>query len=450
MFFDDARHGVPLRRRPVWACRLGMLVWVAGVACTEHFSGESLGAGQGTSAIPLSPASPPASGEPNTATGDTHQSSPTPPDLAPVYVPLAGCSTADYAGAVTIAGDQTFQVIMDTGSSTLAVASRACNNCTGISPTYTPGASAVDQHHVSMSEYGGGNAWQGEVYTDTVTFGGDMNAVSMALVAIGQQSVDAGSERSFFNPSECSGTPVRNTTQGIMGLGRKADAAPFTDAFVDQLFSQSPLPRVFAGQFCDVGGGFWFGGWDANHTSGPPVYVPMSATTTGWYEVGTLSLSLGETALGAASDFGATVVDTGTSVLLVTQGVFDTMTAALADNSVFAANFTTEMFAGKVCEMPRQASRADLDAGLPPLVVVLDSGTATPQTLTMKATDSYLMALDGGAGRVLYCFAIYAGAGQKGVPNLLMGNNLMHAYVTIFDVDGHRLGFAPQAGCSRL
>ncbi|RZJ13778.1 MAG: hypothetical protein EOP39_00005 [Rubrivivax sp.] len=50
-------------------------------------------------------------------------------------LPLTGCSISEYTAPVRI-GDQSFDLLLDTGSSTTAVAAGACANCTNITPRY--------------------------------------------------------------------------------------------------------------------------------------------------------------------------------------------------------------------------------------------------------------------------------------------------------------------------
>src|SRR5579862_1690201 len=59
-----------------------------------------------------------------------------------VTIPLGGC-IPEYTAEVTIGGKQVFNLVVDTGSTTLGVASNTCSNCTGIKPLYTPGVSAT-------------------------------------------------------------------------------------------------------------------------------------------------------------------------------------------------------------------------------------------------------------------------------------------------------------------
>jgi hypothetical protein len=71
--------------------------------------------------------------------------------LVLVTVPLSGCVPYYTANVTLGAGAESFALVLDTGSTTLAVASSACTDCTGVSPLYTPGFSAVDENTPASS-----------------------------------------------------------------------------------------------------------------------------------------------------------------------------------------------------------------------------------------------------------------------------------------------------------
>ena len=58
-------------------------------------------------------------------------------------VPMIGCSAEDYIAPMTIGNSSTFQVIVDSGSTSAAVAGQACRTC-NVSSKYTPGKTADD------------------------------------------------------------------------------------------------------------------------------------------------------------------------------------------------------------------------------------------------------------------------------------------------------------------
>src|SRR5580700_5400752 len=64
-----------------------------------------------------------------------------------VTIPLSGCSAGFYTVPTSIRGSKTFELIFDTGSTTMGVASSACASCAdgGVSPLYAPAPPAVDE-----------------------------------------------------------------------------------------------------------------------------------------------------------------------------------------------------------------------------------------------------------------------------------------------------------------
>src|SRR5262249_6504297 len=116
--------------------------------------------------------------------------------LAPSSLPsvsLTGCATAGYVAPLII-GSQDFAVVVDSGSTTLGVASTGCAGCAGISPLYTPGPSATDLGATASETFGDLSSFSGEIVRDEVSLGG--NSGPLALVGITSQ-------HKFFVPAAC-------------------------------------------------------------------------------------------------------------------------------------------------------------------------------------------------------------------------------------------------------
>src|SRR5262249_27164248 len=71
-------------------------------------------------------------------------------------IPLTGLDGLSYMLALTV-GSQAFDTIIDTGSTTTAVASTTCSSCGRVSPLYDPGASGSDEGRSTSSVYGDGS-----------------------------------------------------------------------------------------------------------------------------------------------------------------------------------------------------------------------------------------------------------------------------------------------------
>src|ERR1700722_19123443 len=136
-------------------------------------------------------------------------------------VAMSSCVPNVYTLPATIGSEQ-FQLSIDTGSTTLGVASNKCTSCGGTTPVYTPDSTAVDQHKTATSQYGSGS-WTGEIYQDAVGVG-TSPTTKVEFAAIDTQS-------SFFEPLQCDSKVAG--MQGIIGFGPAASAVAGTNGFFD-------------------------------------------------------------------------------------------------------------------------------------------------------------------------------------------------------------------------
>jgi len=110
------------------------------------------------------------------------------------------------------AAAQTFELVVDTGSSTLAVAGNTCTTgCTNVSPRYLQSThqanGAVNTMGTISSTYYDGTSWNATIWEDTVTVG----TASLPDMKIGIITSAGG----YFR-TDCNGDqPPPN--QGIMG-----------------------------------------------------------------------------------------------------------------------------------------------------------------------------------------------------------------------------------------
>lgn len=355
----------------------------------------------------------------------------------PPAIALTGCPEIGYVAPFTIGG-QTFQLGVDTGSSTLAVASSACTDCGSVTPLYTPGATAVDQHHGVEVVYGDGESWVGEIFVDSVQVGGMGSAARMPLAAVVSQ--DGG----FFGSFPCTSGQPSVAPQGLAGFGPSGLAAPGTQSVASELpafgFGDS-----FAVELCAQNGKLWLGDYDPSAATAPPFYAPMVPSK--FYAVGLLDLQVGGQSLGfGAGTFDAGIVDTGTTALLVPPAVYGPLTQAIAAAPAFQASFgTAAWFSASQCSAPLAQpapSASDFDQQLPSLtfVVATDGGAAD---LTLSPTESYLLPYSD-QGTTYYCPSL--AEAPLGATTVL-GVAAMRAHLVIFDLAHGRLGFAPQSQC---
>jgi hypothetical protein len=353
-------------------------------------------------------------------------------------VPLQACLPLVYTAPVTV-GAQTFQMNLDTGSTSLGVASSACPNC-GVTPVYTPGATAVDQMTTAMSQYGSGS-WSGEVYQDSVGFASDPS-VPLRFVAINTQS-------NFFNSNIMCGSSGQSY-QGIIGFDRATAAVAGTSAFFDQFVAAKGIPDVFATELCDSGGTLWLGGFDPNATTAPPLYTPVTTDFASMYyytvDLETIGVAGSSAVMIATTQFPDTVVDTGTSGFVVPTAAFDSLAAAIAGThgfqQAFGANAGAAWFSSQAPCGAAGMTKADIDATLPALT--LSFGAAPGVSIQVAPSESYLMRY----GAYGWCSTMIAlPQGQMFPLAAIMGAPFLRAQVTIFDRANARIGFAPHAAC---
>ncbi len=348
---------------------------------------------------------------------------------------LTGCGGPGYAASFDV-GSQSFQLTIDTGSGTLAVASSLCETC-GITPAYTPGPGAVDDNKSASDSYVKGS-WQGEVFTDSVELA-EAGTVTMNIAAIRSQSA-------FFGDGGCALGSIPFSPQGIVGLGPPVLAVAGTDSFLTKLFQTGTQRGILAFEFCALGGQLMVGGVDplAGALTGPAVYTPM--TTTQYYNVTLADLQLGGASLGFGStDFGPAAVDTGTSVLALPAPVFAALTSGIESSSVFQQAFGGQTgWLGTTMCLPSSMISEDLDARLPTLTMAfpgLDGGTSA---VTLKATQSYIPPTTTADGTKYYCSGIIQNPGPTGT---IIGTSAMLGQVVIIELDTNQIGFAPQRFC---
>ena len=353
------------------------------------------------------------------------------PETAPRFaVPLFSCGGIGYTIGTTIGGSQQFQLLVDTGSTTLGVAETGCSSC-GVSPEYTPGATAVDENGTAQSQYDLGS-WSGEIYVDFVAVG-SATPTPVELVGIRMQSM-------FLNPVQCDSKS--GGVQGVIGFGPTQAAVSGTNGYFDQLVTTSGLPDVFATELCNTGGTLWLGGYDPSFTTAPPQFVPLLSRL--YYAVGLTSITVDGTMVPIASGaYTDSVVDTGTSVFVMGTTSFDALSTAIAQNPQFQAMVGGASFFANGCQQSTvfSATKAALDAALPPLSLTFGAGP----TVQALPTESYLVAV----ASDMWCPALAAQAqsAQSFPFASVMGASILRSSVVVFDREQNRIGFAPHTAC---
>ncbi len=354
------------------------------------------------------------------------------PPFTGITVPLVSLRSTAYTAPLSV-GAQTFQAQVDTGSTVTAVAATTCGTaCSGVSPLYTPGATATDTDKTDSATYGDNSMWNGEIFSDTAGVASDA-MVKLDFVAIDGQSM-------FFDS---------NDYQGILGLGPSDLLDPGTTAYPD-LVAAAGTPDIYAFQECPDKGQLFLGGFDESATASPPEVTPMrpmSAEGEPFYAVDIASLSFGSASLGDAATFGDTLVDTGTSVTLVPTTVATTLIADVNASAGFKALFPGQTFANTdngQCVGSSTVTTSQIDSMLPPMTISFPSvDGSTPKVMSLAPSQSYIYVEGDGT----FCLSVVDSGGSASDGSLI-GDTMQQAFVTVFDIEHKQLGFAPEAGCA--
>jgi Eukaryotic aspartyl protease len=364
-----------------------------------------------------------------------------------VTVPLsgvAGCS--DYTAHVAIGPVAQFELTVDTGSTTLAVAGVSCTDCLEVSPRYGPGSSAVDEHQSASASYAGGWAWTGEIYEDSVSMGTPSASTRVKLAAIDRLT---GDYFDFVIPPACGPSGTVYSSQGTIGLAPGSDAVNGTNGFFDQFLAAYGGQNVFATELCDTGGTLWLGGYDATEIVAAPQYTSLSASAC---DIVAYAVDLEQVAVEGTfvpvptSGYPETVVDTGTSTLVLQPEAFSSVTGAIAASAGFQAVFGSlgaHFFSSRRNCVTLTQTQADLDATLPSMTLVF--GKTDSISVSASATESYLFSPEPGR----WCPALYSSVPTADTFPFaaVVGATMMRSSVVIFDRGRSRLGFAPHKPC---
>jgi hypothetical protein len=381
----------------------------------------------------------PESGAPDTGSNEPAFDAAVPADL--VTVALSGC-VPFYTASVTIGGGtETFALILDTGSTTLAVASSTCTDCTGVSPLYTPSTSAVNEHKTVSSTYGGGAMWSGAVYEDGVSMGTPTASASVMLADIDSQS-------QFFTGSiACGPSATTYSYQGIVGFALGRDAVMGTDGFFDQFLAANPsMANVFATELCDTGGTLWLGGYDPGAVTAAPQYTPLTDAESALYSVDLEQVSVAGTSADVPTGtYTESILDTGTSLFYLQPTAFSAITTAIAGSTGFQTIFGgagASFFSSPDNTATLAQTKAELDATLPAMTLVF--GTSPAVSVSATATESYLISYSPGR----WSPAILSSTPSAALPLAsIIGSPMLRSSVVIFDRAAMRIGFAPHAPC---
>ncbi len=361
-------------------------------------------------------------------------------------ITLGACPGNIITVPVTIGGDQTFNMVLDTGSTTTAVAGSACTAC-GVSPEYTPDSTATDTDKTAEQEYGtdqqNSSGWSGEIYRDTITLGNEPGT-PVNFVEITEQ-------QRFFNDVGCTSlnpTPATSTTQGIFGIGPPYNLSPGTTAYLNQLDATWGVMNVFAFELCDRGGTMWIGGYNPASATGPVQYTPLLETTGEEYSSYSTYLASidvnGASIPVSTSAYPPAILDTGTEYWILPPPAVTALATAIGSSSgwaqVFGSTTASSFFTGNAFDQcaPLTLSKAELDAMLPPLTLVF--GQNETISVVANATDSYLTFV-----QEQWCSTLQGQAPSSYGLASIIGEPVLQSNIVVIDRANQQVGFAPHA-----
>ncbi|GMS91900.1 hypothetical protein PENTCL1PPCAC_14075, partial [Pristionchus entomophagus] len=322
-------------------------------------------------------------------------------------------SDAEYVGNITIGTPgQTFEVILDTGSSNLWVPDATCaggltNPCAKKHKFESVKSSTwVANGKKFKISYETGDA-KGFLGQDTVRFGTDSTALTVPKCTFGQ----ATSIAAFFK---------NDVIDGILGLAFQALAVdnvkpPFIEA-VDQKLVQQPLFTVFLeneGNKQNVPGGVYTYGAIDTHNCGPIIaYQPLSSAT--YFEFKMTSVAIGSY---SNSKGWQVISDTGTSLLAAPKDITEKI--AEAAGAKFEKAYGLYMLPSCNTEIP------DLKLTIGSQAYSIESANMIFPVTANKCA----LAIDEFNG------------GAFG-PSWILGDPFIMQYCNIYDVGNKRMGFA--------
>ena len=362
-------------------------------------------------------------------------------------ITTVGCPAMLQTEVTVVIGGQTMQLLLDTGSSTLVVASTLCTGCTvlaskgalwNISRGITSGVKV-------RGSYGDGtNGWNGTAYTANVSLGG-ASVAGLRFAALSSEQGHAPLTTSETNGDECTlGSAVGTGNQGILGLGPPGLAIADTDDWLTLYFQQNDVPRTFSLTQCASGGTLSLGVTDA-----PALYVATPPSRARDFYSQFYNIPLEGVGLAGAAAYvvnGDTFLDSGTNVNLlpsdIVAAVWNVVDQHLHSSGVFSSSsFDYYDYApnGGFSCATTASTAADLNALFPAMQFVLPGG----KQLTVPAVGSYLSVMGVADGQQTVCKTLFPS--QSGP--FILGWPFQSAFVTFVnatDGDGAcAVGFTP-------
>lgn len=306
--------------------------------------------------------------------------------------------------APVVVGDQTFDLIVDTGSS---------NTWVGATTKFVATSSAVNTGKSVEVTYGSGS-FSGTEWTDTVS----LNGITATAVSIGVAKTSTDFEG----------------TDGIIGFGPEdltedtVSGVSEFPTFLQDLVAQGVIGETILGvQFAppagsedeDTNGVLTLGGVDTTAFTGSITYTTAIAP---WWGADVSDFAFGSTSLGTAT--ASAIVDTGTTLVYVPSSVYSKF--------LTASKGTLDEDTGLVKFTKAPTSNFSFVFGgttftLTPAQYLIP--TAQYENWGITGSDFYTFINDGGTE----------------APDTIIGFTFLEFYYSVFDTTNNRVGLAPNA-----
>ncbi|KAJ7258380.1 putative aspartic protease [Mycena haematopus] len=312
--------------------------------------------------------------------------------------------------AATKVGTQTFELIVDTGSS---------NTWVGSGTRYTPGSTATNTKKSFSVSYGSGTV-SGTEYTDTVVVGG----LTITKQSIGDGTTSSGFEGVDgiigFGPVDLTEDTVSGSTTVATVLNNLASQGTIST----QVLGVSFAPESGSDDD-DTNGELTLGGTDSTKFSGSITYVAKTTASlyTDYWGITVSSITYNGASIGGSA---SAIVDTGTTLIYIPTAAYNSFLKASGgktDSSTGLASWTT---------LPK-ANFAFTIGGV--------SFSLTPSQFTIPQAQYSVWGLSTGK----FYGWIAAGGTSAADLNFIIGQKFLENYYSVFDTTNNRVGFATAA-----
>ncbi|KAG8696229.1 hypothetical protein FRC08_007299 [Ceratobasidium sp. 394] len=314
-----------------------------------------------------------------------------------------------YIAPVTL-GNQTFRLIVDTGSS---------NTWIGAGTPYTPGPAATKDGRFVSVRYGSGS-FSGQQYIDTVIIG-NMSAKD--------QSISVASYSEGFNG-----------TDGILGLGPDAlTAGTITGSHsliptimqtleAQQVIEQNVLGVYFqpitGSNMTEANGELSFGGPDPSRYTGDITYanITLNPLYANYWGIDVEKVYYGDSNGKILVQDAAAIVDTGTTLTYLPTSAIN----ALLDATNGTIDFETTL--------PTFTTKPTANITL---IVANSSFTLSPEQYLVPAEQYELFGLEPAK-----FYAWFGDGGGLGGVNFIIGQKVLEYLYSVYDTTNNRVGLA--------